>query len=140
MALATLSVACLIYWIVSINTSRADPPQLGLGRRLGTIVATDGFLEVRSDLDLDLARLDELANFPQLNPGIVVDRGFNLPGARFRMLQSDFSDRSDWAVEISFLVLSICSAALTVLFFCTYRIIRRAIGRPRGAHDVSNAP
>ncbi len=138
MAFAMLSVGCFVYWVVSINTSRADPSPLGFGGRLGTYSAKDGFLEARSDWDGDTGRLDEIANFPQLNPGVTADRGFNLPGARFRMLKFGYGDYPDWAIEVSFLILSALWALLTLICFALYRYLRRRTVREKSQQAASS--
>lgn len=122
MAFGTLSIVCLAYWTVSIYTRRADPPPLAL--RLGTVSATNGTLEICSYLDQDISVLEGIASLPANNMGIVADRAIDLPGFRLRML-TYYNGYSDWAIEVSILIVAAVSAVLTVLCLAMYRYLRR---------------
>jgi hypothetical protein len=128
-AFGTLSVVCLAYWFVSISTSRADLAPLEFDPYSGEIVSTgNGKLSVRTSLEHTADWLEQYANRPVGNrSGIKSDRKLILPGIAYRYLSLDEDSyrSSYWAVEVSFAILSVLSAAITATCFLAYRILRR---------------
>ena len=133
MAIATLSVACLIYWAISLRPRKADFETVYIG---GLYISADsGVIRVRPDQSTPIKTMfaqfrladDEILAkklFPAGDLDLYVehDSELTLPGLHYRRIEWRRSDYSGvWMLSLSPLIPFVATALLAGL--CLYRYV-----------------
>lgn len=132
-AFGFLSVACLVFWVVSVNSSIAD--LVPLEPRNGLVLSiSGGSFCGRSRADETIAELGAWATSKRLDPPLVGDRELTVPGFRYRALRLA-DEQTRWAFEMSMLFPFVVSAILAAACFYRHRVSCR---KPVSQNPISD--
>lgn len=130
MGFAGLSLVCAGCWL-ALAADPAGTVHSFVGPQGVIVMATEGAVEIRPELDNSLSFLGSASKFPGLSRIVTSYRTLELPGASWWLVRGQFDDGSQftkWNVRVSLLCPAAISAIAAAVCFRRYRAWRRANG------------
>ena len=133
-AFSFVAGACLVCWIVTITSARAEVPAV---RFRGVFVsAANGSITLCSDVGETIKAMDEWASYAAKVNEPSDHRKLDLPGFRYR-IHFYTPSNSDWVLEMSILIPFVAMGLLAAIGLYRYRAVYR---QPTSKNVASDRP